>query len=263
MPASFQMYRVVGRRTVQGWVEPQTFGVLRVLSDEQRRIGVGGPVAEIGVHHGKLFIALQLLGDPGAPAVAVDVFGDQTLNVDQSGRGDLRRFERQVRRWGDWSAVVVEQSDSTTLGGDEIKGLAGGPVRLFSVDGGHTEQTVLSDMRTAEQALAPGGIVAADDVFNGEWPGVSVGTMRYLDGGGGLVPFAIGFDKTYFTDTTHAPGFREVIKATYAKRWRIAHKTTVFHGHDVEVLWPTPVTPRAVLRRSRLARRAYDAFTSR
>jgi hypothetical protein len=263
MPSSFDLYRVVGRRTVQGWVEPQTFGVLRALSDEQGRIGVTGPVAEIGVHHGKLFIALQLLGDPGAPALAVDVFGDQTLNVDQSGRGDLRRFERQVRRWGDWSAVVVEQTDSTTLTGRAVTELAGGEVRLFSVDGGHTEETVIADMRTAEGSLVPGGIVAADDVFNGEWPGVSVGTVRYLSAGGGLVPFAIGFDKTYFTDEAHAAGYREVIRRTYAKRWRIAHKTTVFHGFDVEVLWGTPITPRTVLRRSRLARRVYDGLRSR
>jgi hypothetical protein len=262
MPA-FEMYRALGRRAVEGWVDPQTFGILRVLSEEQGRIGVRGPVAEIGVHHGKLFIALQLLAEPGARAVAIDVFDDQTHNIDQSGRGDLRRFERQVRRWGDWSAVVVEQTDSTLLTGLDVMRLADGEIRLFSVDGGHTEETVLADMRTAEGSLAPGGIVIADDVFNDEWPGVSVGTMRYLGVGGRLVPFAIGFGKTYFTDEAHAARFREVVRQAYGKRWRIAHKTTVFHGFDVEVLWGTPITPRSVLRRSRLARRLYHRLTSR
>jgi hypothetical protein len=140
--------------------------------------------------------------------------------------------------------------------------LAGGPVRLFSVDGGHTEETVITDMRTAEQALSPGGIVVADDVFNAEWPSVSVGTLRYLDAGAALVPFAIGFNKVYFTDEAHAVRFRETIRRVYGDRWRMAHKTTAFHASDVEVLWPTPVTPRAVLRRSRLAQKAYHAMTS-
>jgi hypothetical protein len=262
MPGSFERYRALGHRTVKGWVEPQTLDVLHTLAEAPDRAGIDGAVAEIGVHHGKLFIALQLLGRAGLRAVAIDVFDDQELNVDKSGRGDRGRFEANVRRWGDWSCVVVKQGDSTHLTGHDVVELAKGPVRLFSVDGGHTEEIVATDMRTAEQALVPGGIVVADDVFNAEWPGVSVGTLRYLDAGGTLVPFAIGFNKVYFTDEAHAERFRETIRRVYGHRWRMAHKTTVFHGSDVEVLWPTPVTPRAVLRRSRLAKRAYDAMTS-
>jgi hypothetical protein len=262
MPGSFERYRALGHRTVKGWVEPQTLDVLRTLAEAQDREGIDGAVAEIGVHHGRLFIGLQLLGRPGAPAVAIDVFDDQELNVDQSGRGDRGRFEANVRRWADWTSVVVKQGDSTHLTGHDVQELAQGPVRLFSVDGGHTAETVITDLRTAEQSLAAGGIVAVDDVFNAEWPGVSVGTLRYLDAGGVLVPFAIGFNKVYFTDEAHAPRFREAIRRVYGNRWRMAHKTTIFHGSDVEVLWPTPVTPRTVLRRSRLARRAYHAMTS-
>lgn len=263
MPGSFETYRAIGHRTVQGWVEPQTLDVLRTLSETQLAAGIDGPVAEIGVHEGKLFIALQLLNPPGVPAVAIDVFDDQSLNVDRSGRGDLRHFEANVRRWADWSSVVVEQADSTTLTGADIQKLASGPVRLFSVDGGHTEETVLIDMRTAEESLVAGGVVIADDVFNAEWPGVAVGTLRYLDGGGALVPFAIGFNKTYFTDGDHASRYRDAIRDAYAHRWRIAHKTTVFHRHEVEVLTPWPLTPRRLLRRSQLAQKAYRAITSR
>jgi hypothetical protein len=263
MPGTFERYRAIGRRRVQGWVETPTFDVLRALRDEQDRAGVEGAVAEIGVHHGKLFIALQLLAPPGTPAVAIDVFDDQNLNVDRSGRGDLQRFEATVRRWGDWSSVVVVQADSTQLTGAEVRDFAGQPIRWFSVDGGHTEEIVRTDMRSAEDSLAAGGIVIADDVFNAEWPDVSVGTMRFLDGGGSLVPFAIGFNKTYFTHKHHAATYRDAIRRDYAHRWRIAHQTKVFHGFEVEVLWPNPLTPRRVVRRSPAARRAYVALTRR
>ena len=262
MPGTFERYRAVGRRRVQGWVETPTFGVLRTLRDAQDRVGVEGAVAEIGVHHGKLFIALQLLAPPGTPAVAIDVFDDQNLNVDRSGRGDLHRFEANVRRWGDWGSVVVVQADSAHLTGAEVRGFAGRPIRWFSVDGGHTEEIVRTDMRTAEGALAAGGIVIADDVFNPEWPDVSVGTLRFLDAGAALMPFAIGFNKTYFAHEHHAAAYRDAIRRDYAHRWSIAHQTKVFRGFEVEVLWALPVTPRVVVRRSRLARKVYEALRS-
>jgi hypothetical protein len=136
-------------------------------------------------------------------------------------------------------------------------------VRLFSVDGGHTEEIMLHDMRTAEQSIVDGGIVVADDIFNAEWPSVSVGALRYLDGGGALVPFAIGFNKVYFTGASHTSTYREVIRRAYGNRWRISHKTTVFHQSEVEVLWPIAITPRRVFRRSRLARNVYEALRQR
>jgi hypothetical protein len=237
--------------------------MLQTLDNAQRGAGVRGGIAEIGVHHGQLFIGLLLLNDAGVPAVAIDVFDDQDLNVDESGRGDRARFEANVRRWADSASVVVHQADSTTLSGDDVRTLARGPVRLFSVDGGHTEEIVLSDMRTAEAALADGGIVIADDVFNAEWPGVSVGTLRYLDADPGLVPFAVGFNKVYFTHAPHADPYREALRQVHGGSWRLAHKTSVFHAHEVDVFWPVPVTPRTVLRRNPLARRVWESLRER
>lgn len=267
MSRSFARYRSIGHRTVQGWLEPQTLDLLSTLSDAQRSAGVDGTVAEIGVHHGQLFIALQLLGGQ-ATAVAIDIFDDQALNVEESGRGDRRLFETNVRRWGDWDRVVVEPSDSTTLTGHDVRALAGGPVRLFSVDGGHTEETVAADLRTAEQSLCPGGIVVVDDVFNHEWPGVAFGTFRYLDGPhldgpAALAPFAIGFNKVYLTDAEHAGRYRQALRDAFGARWRIDHKSSVFAQHDVEVFSPAPLTPRRVLRRSDMARELYRSLRYR
>jgi hypothetical protein len=264
MPHSFDLYRTLGHRMVrQGWSEPRrlpyTLDVLRTLSDAQGEAGVEGAVAEIGVHRGRLFIGLQLL-EQSRPAVAIDVFGDQHLNVDGSGFGDLRRFETNVRRWADWSPVVVEQQDSTRMTGDDVRRLARGPIRLFSVDGGHTAATVRTDLFTAEGSLVDGGIVILDDVFNDEWPGVAVGTFRYLEGDGTLVPFAIGFNKTYLTDSAHASRYREAIRRGHGRRRLTGHKTSEFHDHEVEVMWALPFTPLTVLRRNRAVRSAYHAL---
>ncbi len=263
MPGTFARYRALGHRTVQGWLEPQVLDMLQTLDTVQRNAGVEGGVAEIGVHHGQLFIGLLLLKDAGLPAVAIDVFDDQQLNVDGSGRGDRSRFEANVRRWADPASLVVHQADSTTLTGDDVRTLAHGPVRLFSVDGGHTEQIVLADLRTAEAALAEGGIVVADDVFNAEWPGVSVGTLRYLDADPAVVPFAVGFNKVYFTHASHAEPYRAALRRAHIGSLRMAHKTSEFHGHEVDVFWPVPVTPRTILRRNPLARRVWESLRER
>ena len=262
MPGSFARYRALGHRTVQGWLEPRVFDLLRTLTDVQQAGGVEGGAAEIGVHHGQLFVALQLL-NPGRPAVAIDVFGDQQLNRDSSGEGDLAWFRANVERWGDPATLVVRQADSTTLTGDDVRELAQGPVRLFSVDGGHTEDVVRTDLRTAEEALADGGVVVLDDVFNPEWPGVSVGTLRYLDADPALEPFAIGFNKVFLTQPPHAATYRTALRTTFGRRWRVAHKTSVFHGSDVEVFWPEALTPRTVLRRNPWARRVWRSLRKR
>jgi hypothetical protein len=132
---------------------------------------------------------------------------------------------------------------------------AGGPIRLFSVDGGHTEEIVYSDMRLAEETLADGGIVIADDVFNQQWPGVAVGTLKYLDDGAKLVPFAIGFNKTLFTQPEYADYYRAELRSAFTRGLRIQTQATVFAGHEVQYL--APVTPVDVLRRSETARSIY------
>lgn len=52
--------------------------VLGVLDVAQRAQQISGAVAEIGVHHGKLFIGLRLLQHSGESSVAVDTSAIRT-----------------------------------------------------------------------------------------------------------------------------------------------------------------------------------------
>jgi hypothetical protein len=255
MRRTFERYRNVGYRFVTGFLEPGNLPVLEVLDAAQRARQVTGAVAEIGVHHGRLFIALHLLQRGAGKSVAIDLFGDQELNIDKSGRGDQTKFTDNVALWSSMDGVVLHQGDSTKLTGDVLLEKSGGPIRFFSVDGGHTEEIVYSDMRLAEETLADGGIVIADDVFNQQWPGVAVGTLKYLADGAKLVPFAIGFNKTLFTQPEYAAFYRAELSSTFAKSLRIQTEATVFAGHEVQYL--APVTPVDILRRSETARSLY------
>jgi hypothetical protein len=255
MKRTFERYRNVGYRFVTGFLEPGNLPVLEVLDAAQRARQVSGAVAEIGVHHGRLFIGLHLLQRGSGTSVAIDLFGDQELNIDNSGHGNLEKFTENVAMWSSMDGIVLHEGDSTKLAADVLLEKAGGPIRFFSVDGGHTEEIVYSDMWLAEETLADGGIVIADDVFNQQWPGVAVGTLKYLDDGAKLVPFAIGFNKTLFTQPEYADYYRAELRSAFTGGLRIQTEATVFAGHEVQYL--APVTAVDVLRRSETARSIY------
>lgn len=232
--------------------------MLAVLNIVQHSKNVTGSVAEIGVHHGRLFIGLSLLQAADQCSVAIDLFGDQELNIDKSGKGDLAAFQRNLRRWASPSSVAIHQGDSTKLKPAQVLRLANAHVRLFSVDGGHTESIVLSDMKLAEATLTPGGIVIADDVFNAEWPDVATGTLRYLHEGGELIPFVIGFNKVLFATPDYAHEYRFALQQRFEHGYMTKAKTSEFATHEVLIVGRVPRRPRDVLRQHAYARKVYN-----
>lgn len=190
-------YAEDGHAGIQGWLDTESAVLIALLSQGQVRRGISGSLGEIGVHHGKLFILLDRLRTEGEGAFAVDVFGDQQLNVDRSGRGNRAIFLANVARYGgDPDTVqIFERSSEDVTSEDVLRQV--GPVRLLSVDGGHTEALTLNDLTIAEGVLSDGGILVLDDVFNEAWPGVVSGLVRFLEAKPALVPFAVSPNKTY------------------------------------------------------------------
>lgn len=231
MDARVEKYLRRGRFYVEGWLRTEAALTVIALADRQRALGVNGGTAEIGVHHGKLFILLYLLSRAPERAVAIDLFEDQHLNIDQSGAGDLARFRRNLGQHADVDRLVLRQGSSLELGGADLVRLADGPLRLASVDGGHTAEIAAHDLATVEAALAEGGIVIVDDVFNEQWPGVGDGVRRWFERRPDLVPFAIGANKTYFCRRSHRDVYRQAAVAAAGSA-----TTTEFLGETVAFL---------------------------
>jgi hypothetical protein len=211
---NYVRYVLVGRHTVFGWLEDLGLLFIDELERVQRSTDVAGNIAEIGVHHGKLFILLALLRRADETAVAVDVFDDQHLNVDASGRGDRAALDGNLRRWHpDARGIVVHQADSRTMDGAALQSLAGGPCRLISVDGGHTADLTEHDLETAADALADGGIVILDDCFNALFPAVSEGAQRFLRRRQDVVAIGAAGNKTFLTQREHAERYRRAMAA--------------------------------------------------
>lgn len=195
---------------------PLSARVLSFLLDEQSRIGIGGSVGEIGVHHGKLFLIAYLATRADERAFAIDVFDLQEFNLDQSGKGDRERFVANVQRHaGSTDGLVVMTADSLKLSPERLLDEAG-PARFISVDGGHTEECAINDLRLAEACLADGGIILLDDYFNHHWPDVSVGAARhFLAPEAKTKPFLITPNKVFFAEERYHALYQKAVRERF------------------------------------------------
>jgi hypothetical protein len=205
---------------IDGWVDRGALGILAALDEVQTRRGIAGGVAEIGVFHGRFFIAMNgLVTDPSVRSIAVDLFELQDLNIDSSGHGDADAFRANLaqhdRHRGE--NVVLLSADSTRLTPSDILDHLNARPKIVSVDGGHTPEHTISDLQLASGVVGGFGMVILDDVLNPYWLGVIEGTVRYLEQRPTLWPVAIGHNKLLLcpmsAHRTYLDALRPVIDA--------------------------------------------------
>jgi hypothetical protein len=243
-----ERYATVGMNEVHGWLAPLAATLVQAIGKIQDEQHIAGSVAEIGVHHGRLFILMYLLLRRGERALAIDLFSQQSRNVDGSGRGDLARFLENVRTHaGESGGLTCLEADSTELTGDDLLPRLERAARLFSVDGGHTAALTENDLALGEACLADEGVLILDDYFNQAWPGVSEGTNRFFARGSSeLRPVAIGGNKILFAKLDRAQWYRALLADALAD---CLFKRSFFL--DEEVLIMLPSTAPQMLRRRR------------
>jgi hypothetical protein len=212
---TLRRYLQNGDRRVQGWLNNRSAQIIAALSQHQLDEGLQGAVGEIGVHHGRLFLLLVLASREEDGAVAIDVFEQQELNVDRSGRGSRAIFERNLKSHGvNPSGLKIIAASSFDVSGETLRREVG-PLRLFSIDGGHTPECIVNDLQIADAALAEHGVVIIDDVFNSTWPGVVTGYREYLDRTPRLVPFATSPNKVYACPKSYVDHYRGYFRSAF------------------------------------------------
>jgi SAM-dependent methyltransferase len=191
-----------GFPNIEGWVDTRLLACLSLVDAIQRGVGVQGQVGEIGVYHGKLLIALAHLAHAGGKVTAIDVFEDQTRNLDGAGIGSLDRLKQNIQAFGpadrDYAFIKADSIALTPADKGRIMEDRG-PFRLFSVDGCHTAEHTVSDLLTGQDVIAPGGVVILDDFMQPHWPGVTEAVnlfySRYVPR---VKPFLYCFHKLFF-----------------------------------------------------------------
>ena len=114
---------------------------------------------------------------------------------------------------------------------------------------GRSAEAVFGDLALACSVVTRGGVVSITDFFREAWPEVSEGCCRFMAGDAGLVPFALGGNKLFFTtDAEHAGALQRELAARGAGRVR----TTRMFGRPVA--WLPPGSLRGRLARTWLWR---------
>ena len=179
---------------IEGWFQYDAALLFMKYNQLALKPGERGNVLEIGVHHGLSTIAIAALRGAGKQLTAIDLFEDQqNKNVSGSGGGDRGRFEKNMREFYPDSAflrVIARPSGELT------------PLDLGSgftfvhIDGGHSPEEVYHDLKLCYDVSAAGGLIALDDYFNPEYPGVCEGAVEFsLRHPGSLRPLIAGYNK--------------------------------------------------------------------
>ena len=239
--SALNLYMKNGFPYVEGWCSHHIFPFLQYMSDFQKARQMKGGACEIGIHHGKLFIGLHNLTTQGESSLAIDVFDNQSLNIDKSGKGNLEQFKVNVNSFAARpESIEVMEKDSITLSIKDLFDIEArlGKFRFFSIDGGHTVQHTVNDFKVAEQLICNGGLVIVDDYLNQDWPGVCEGVARlFLLDCPKLVPFIIGAGKLVFTTISFYQEYFKLSADWLKKRSsKYASKKVLMYGYDV-VSW--------------------------
>jgi hypothetical protein len=231
---SLDRYVSLSMGTVEGYLTPLDARLIAALLTYQNQNRIRGHLCEIGVHHGRLFLMLAMARRFGERALGIDLFEDDAINIGcrQAGR-DQALFVNARRLGIRFSKEETFMTSSLDIGPAAILARTTGPIRFWSIDGGHLYRHVENDLLLAEATVAPMGVIAVDDFFNPRWPEVSLAAYDFLQKTDSIVPFAITRGKIYLTDS----GAAEIYKAALRLHTEMGHQETVqILGKDVLLL---------------------------
>lgn len=220
--------------TVQGFLTPLDARLIAALLTYQNQNRINGHLCEIGVHHGRLFLLLATARRFGERSLGIDLFEDDEINISCRQPGRDQALFVNARRLGiRFSEEETFMTSSLDIGPAAILARTTGPIRFWSIDGGHLYRHVENDLRLAEATMAPMGVIAVDDFFNPRWPEVSLAVYDFLQKTDLMVPFAITRGKIYLTDS----GAAEKYKAALRSHTEMGHQEVVkILGKDVLLL---------------------------
>jgi Methyltransferase domain len=196
--------------SINGYLKSLDARLIVALAAWQSGNKIAGGLAEIGVHHGKLFFLLALSRQVGEKSLAIDLFEDDEMNASTRFGGRSHAFSTHAARLRvTLESSEVQKADSLTLTSDDVLSRVG-KVRLFSIDGGHLYHHVAHDLPLAFSTLAPGGVIIVDDFCNSEWPEVTSATYDFVRSQEGkIVPAILTRNKLYLAPPDVASAYGE------------------------------------------------------
>lgn len=223
--------------SINGYLKSLDARLIVALAGWQTSNKITGGLAEIGVHHGKLFFLLALSRQAGEKSLAIDLFEDDEMNASTRFGGRSRAFSTHAARLNvTLESTEVQKADSLTLTADDILSRVA-RVRIFSVDGGHLYHHVAHDLPLALSTLAPGGVIIVDDFCNSEWPEVTSATYDFVRAQDGkIVPAILTRNKLYLAPPDIASAYGEFATRFAARQKQMNQGQVEVMGRTVPYL---------------------------
>ncbi|RMB12639.1 methyltransferase family protein [Eilatimonas milleporae] len=193
--------------------------------------GAKGGALEIGIHHGRFFMAINaMVDDERYPSFAIDLFEMQDLNIDGSGKGNRDQFITNLERFDRYKGrnVTVISADSSRLDPASLEASPEMRPKVISIDGGHTVEHTLKDLKIAETLIADKGLVFLDDIIHRHWPGVFEAVILFLHQGPTLWPVFMGYNKMILTPMSAHSVYKAKFDALFPEA-----KTVQVAGYDL------------------------------
>lgn len=161
---------------------PEAVGL--ALADLASAVPADQAIVELGSFRGKstAYLAAGSKAGAGAPVHAVDPWDLPGNPFGKHGYSDpsvREAFDAQLRSVRLRARVEAHQAFST----DAARTWSGPLVGLLYIDGDHSEHAIRADLAAWEQHLAPGAVVAFDDLDTPRNPGVRIVVDDLVAGG--------------------------------------------------------------------------------
>jgi hypothetical protein len=188
-----------------GFFQAEAAGAWDVILDFQETRGLAGHCAEIGVWMGKSASMLALHARPQEHLVLVDP------RIPTETRELLRSCAPSA------SMVFLEQLSSQPISAPESSGWPRA-FRFVHIDGEHTGEALVNDLRLASQWLGNAGVICVDDFFNPMYPQLTAALFEHLAGHRHeLTLFLCGHNKGYLCRPTVSHLYLGLIRSHLVK----------------------------------------------
>ena len=186
---------------IEGWFYKPDILCLWLIDLIQKRMEIPGDLCEIGVYHGKSLLLLANLRRPDEIIYGFDDF-----------RGKKEQIVREVLESYAYSTegVTLIAGNVQDNDNEKLKTTLSAPLRLLHIDGGHTYSECMHDLVSFGYFLGQGAVIAVDDYFDREYPGVSSAVTAYCRSPEGRAyrPFLAGQNKLYLCQASMASQFQ-------------------------------------------------------
>ena len=232
---AFFKYLDNGFDSIEGWSgNRNSVAFMAIFRELFNRSSEVGGACEIGVHHAKYLIAIHNLLGGEHRSLGMDLFKEQEKNIDGSGGGDEYICTKNINIYArNPELITLASVDSISLTLAETLSIKKefGSFRFFSIDGGHTPVHLVHDFMIASECTSPIGLIAIDDLFNPDWPGVTEGIYKLVSAGtSSFVPLFLTRKKLFLC---HLSVRYEYMRFLGNYCGNVAHKVVSFFGNDV------------------------------